>query len=115
MNGDYFLGAVLATCLTKLVLRYTSPSSPVDAQKKNAIRAEAMFMMTSVVRVGQSEFVTIPMDEDASDRVLTCLRVLAHQNSAPVSQHVTKIFTVHCREVYSRMVQDHEVCPLQTN
>jgi coatomer subunit beta len=98
MNGDYFLGAVLATALTKLVLHATEAAPP---QKANQLRAEAMLMMTSVIRVGQSKFVHIPIDEDAYSRILTCLRVLSNND-----KELRVIFAEMCRQVYARMVRE---------
>lgn len=50
LGGDYFLGAVLATCMTKLVMRLQE----IKAVDYNQLRAEAMLTMTSIIRVGQS-------------------------------------------------------------
>lgn len=99
MSGDYFLGSVLATSLTKLILRASKCAPSVE--RLNALRAEAMLIMTSVIRVGQSEFVPVPIDEDSYGRILICLRVLG--NADPV---LLKIFLQSCHEVYARIVRD---------
>lgn len=102
MSGDYFLGAVLATCLTKLVLRAMKIGR--EPARVNQLRAEAMLILTGIITVGQSQFVHIPIDEDSYDRVLTCLRVLGN-----VEPELGVIFMEHCRAVYSKMVQEEEV------
>lgn len=40
LNGDYFLGSVLATALTKLVLRYAELNE--DFVKVNTVKSEVL-------------------------------------------------------------------------
>ncbi|KAH7917688.1 hypothetical protein BV22DRAFT_1135201, partial [Leucogyrophana mollusca] len=56
LGGDFFTGAVLTSTLMKLVLRFDELTS--ERAKANAVRAEAMLIMTSTIRIGQSKFVT---------------------------------------------------------
>lgn len=46
LSGDFYTGAVLASTLTKLILRY-SQTAP-DLQKSNALRAEVRILYKSV-------------------------------------------------------------------
>ncbi|KAG9515136.1 Coatomer, beta subunit, partial [Aureobasidium melanogenum] len=75
LDGDYYLASVLASTLTKLVMRHSEISD--DQARTNALRAEAMLIMISIIRVGQSQFVKHPIDEDSIDRVMSCVRSLA--------------------------------------
>ncbi|KAK5134136.1 hypothetical protein LTR08_006911 [Meristemomyces frigidus] len=75
LDGDYFLATVLSSTLTKLVMRH-SEISP-DAARTNALRAEAMLIMISIIRAGQSQFVKAAIDEDSVDRIMGCVRSLA--------------------------------------
>ncbi|EXJ58994.1 hypothetical protein A1O7_06425 [Cladophialophora yegresii CBS 114405] len=75
LDGDYYLSTVLSATLTKLVMRHSEISS--DQARTNALRAEAMLIMISIVRVGQSHFVKAPIDEDSVDRIMSCVRALA--------------------------------------
>lgn len=75
LEGDYYLATVLSSTLTKLVMRHSEISH--DVARTNALRAEAMLIMISIVRVGQSQFVKAPIDEDSVDRVMSCIRSLA--------------------------------------
>ena len=43
----------------------------------NSFRAEAMLTMSSIIRVGQSQFVKTRIDEDSIDRIMSCFRALA--------------------------------------
>ncbi|KAG0698211.1 coatomer beta subunit appendage platform-domain-containing protein [Suillus ampliporus] len=56
LGGDFFTCAVLAATLTKLALQFEDLTD--DRPKANALRAESMLIMTSIIRVGQSKFVT---------------------------------------------------------
>ncbi|KAL2006126.1 hypothetical protein VTN00DRAFT_9780 [Thermoascus crustaceus] len=75
LDGDYYLATVLSSTLTKLVMRHSEVSQ--DTARTNALRAEAMLIMISIIRVGQSQFVKAPIDEDSVDRIMTCVRSLA--------------------------------------
>ncbi|KAF8890105.1 coatomer protein [Infundibulicybe gibba] len=75
LGGDFFTGAVLAAALTKLVLRFNDKSA--DPAGVNTLRAEAMLIMTSIIRVGQSKFVTVQIDEDSNERIMNCIQTLS--------------------------------------
>ncbi|KAF2722691.1 Coatomer, beta subunit [Polychaeton citri CBS 116435] len=75
LDGDYFLATVLSSTLTKLVMRHSEISE--DPRRTNALRAEAMLIMISIIRAGQSQFVKMPIDEDSVDRIMSCVRSLA--------------------------------------
>ena len=74
LDGDYYLASVLSSTLTKLVMRHSEISQ--DHARTNALRAEAMLIMISIIRVGQSHFVKAPVDEDSIDRIMSCVRSL---------------------------------------
>ena len=48
-----------------------------DAAQTNRLRAEAMLIMISIIRVGQSQFVKTLIDEDSVDRIMSCVRSLS--------------------------------------
>ncbi|KAH7920369.1 coatomer protein [Leucogyrophana mollusca] len=103
LGGDFFTGAVLASTLTKLVLRFDELTS--DRAKANALRAEAMLIMTSTIRVGQSKFVTVPIDEDSNERILNCIQTLSELREAPA---VHNIFLKDTKAAYSKMLGAQE-------
>lgn len=75
LDGDFYLASVLSSTLTKLVMRHSDISK--DKARTNALRAEAMLIMVSIIRAGQSQFVKQPIDEDSVDRIMSCVRSLA--------------------------------------
>ncbi|XP_078053455.1 coatomer subunit beta [Augochlora pura] len=97
VDGDFFIGASLATTLAKLVLRYQSLES--DTQKCNCIQAETMLIMTNVLQLGRSGLPAKAITHDDAERLFLCLRSLA--NPTPLEQ---KIFTEGCREALGRML-----------
>lgn len=78
LDGEFFVGAALATSLTKLALKYISLHA--DVKRQNAFLAEAMFIMSTVLHLGKSGIPTKPITDDDVDRIATCLRVLAEQS-----------------------------------
>ena len=65
-----------------------------------------MLIMASVVRVGQSKFVTVPIDEDSSERIMNCIQTLSELETQPA---VHEIFLKDTKAAYSKMVAAQEV------
>ncbi|KAI5986617.1 coatomer beta C-terminal region-domain-containing protein [Pisolithus albus] len=103
LGGDFFTGPVLAVALTKLVLRYDKLTS--NRSKANSVRAEAMLTMTSIIQVGQSKFVMVPIDEDSNERILGCIQSLSELNDC---QEVNEIFLTDSRVAYAQMLGAQE-------
>ncbi|KAL1955136.1 hypothetical protein VTO42DRAFT_9000 [Malbranchea cinnamomea] len=103
LEGDYYLAAVLSSTLTKLVMRHSEVSQ--DAARTNALRAEAMLIMISIIRVGQSQFVKAPIDEDSVDRIMSCVRSLAEFGQR---KELKATFLDDTRQAFRAMVQVEE-------
>ncbi|KAL7628469.1 coatomer subunit beta [Parahypoxylon ruwenzoriense] len=103
LDGDYYLAAVLSATLTKLVMRH-SEISP-DKARTNALKAEAMLIMISIIRVGQSQFVKAPIDEDSVDRIMSCVRSLAEFYDR---KELETVFLDDTRKAFRAMVQVEE-------
>ncbi|KAJ4300158.1 coatomer subunit beta [Collariella sp. IMI 366227] len=103
LDGDYYLATVLSATLTKLVMRHSEISS--EDARTNALRAEAMLIMISIIRVGQSQFVKAPIDEDSVDRIMSCVRSLAE-----FKQHkeLETVYLEDTRKAFRAMVQVEE-------
>ncbi|EGI57348.1 PREDICTED: coatomer subunit beta [Acromyrmex echinatior] len=97
MEGDFFIGASLATTLAKLALRYKILETNI--QKSNRLQAEAMFVMSSVLQLGRSGLPCKAMTHDDAERVSLCLRSLACPTPL-----VQKVFTEGCRDALGRML-----------
>lgn len=103
LDGDYYLATVLSSTLTKLVMRHAEVSQ--DAARTNALRAEAMLIMISIVRVGQSQFVKAPIDEDSVDRIMTCVRSLSEFSER---KELETTFLEDTRKAFKTIVQAEE-------
>lgn len=75
LAGDFYLGAVMASTLIKLVLRLGELGTATA--HLNALKAEALLIMVSILRVGESKFVTKQIEEDSADRILACIKLLS--------------------------------------
>jgi len=89
--------------LVKLVLRHSELSS--DKARTNALRAEAMLIMISILRVGQSQFVKAPIDEDSVDRIMSCVRSLAEFEK---KKELENVWLKDTRKAFNAMVQVEE-------
>ncbi|MCJ1348165.1 coatomer subunit beta [Peltigera leucophlebia] len=103
LDGDFYLGTVLSATLTKLVMRHDEISQ--DSARTNALRAEAMLIMISIIRVGQSPFVKAPIDEDSVDRIMSCIRSLAEFAE---KKDIETVFLEDTRKAFRAMVQVEE-------
>ena len=50
-----------------------------------------MLIMTSIIRVGQSQFSLVPIDEDAQERILNCLQALAEMGASTSTKSIPSI------------------------
>ncbi|KAE8211087.1 hypothetical protein CF327_g5123 [Tilletia walkeri] len=105
--GDFYTGTVLASTLVKLVLRFSAQST--DAKAKNSVRAEAMLIMTSIVRVGHSKFAAAPIDEDSQERIMTCVQTLATVPTDETEKdEISDVFLHDTKAAYAKMVLAEE-------
>lgn len=103
LDGDFYLGTVLSATLAKLVMRHYEISQ--DSARTNALRAEAMLIMISIIRVGQSPFVKAPIDEDSVDRIMSCIRSLAEFAD---KKDIETVFLEDTKKAFRAMVQVEE-------
>lgn len=62
--------------------------------------------MTSIIRVGQSKFVTVSIDEDSHERILNCIQTLSELETKSA---VLDIFLKDTKAAYSKMLGAQEV------
>lgn len=79
LDGDFYLASVLSSTLVKLILRLNQVSERKDLI--NALKAEAMLIMVSILRVGDSVYVKKKIDEDSSERIMSCIRFLSEDQT----------------------------------
>ncbi|KAJ7243405.1 coatomer protein [Mycena haematopus] len=93
LGGDFFTGAVLASALTKLVLRFDGKAN--DKAASNMLRAESMLIMTSIIRI----------DEDSNERIMNCIKTLSELETETAVQ---EIFLEDTKTAFSRMLGAQE-------
>ena|ERR1700691_1337185 len=57
-----------------------------------------MLIMTSIIRVGQSKFVTVPIDEDSHERILNCIQTLSELEEKP------SVHEIFLKDTYTKML-----------
>ncbi|XP_072983545.1 coatomer subunit beta-1 [Typha latifolia] len=99
LSGDFFLGAVVACTLTKLVLRLEE----VQPSKYEANKActEALLIMVSILQLGQSSYLPHPIDNDSYDRISLCIKLLCN-----TGDEVRKIWLQSCRQSFAKMLAE---------
>jgi coatomer subunit beta len=75
LNGDYFLASCLANTVTKVVLRFLN-SSGSDTTQVNTEIAQALLLLVSLLRYGQSASAVKIIDPDSYQRIMLCIRTL---------------------------------------
>ncbi|KAL5974102.1 hypothetical protein ACLOJK_030765 [Asimina triloba] len=101
LTGDFFLGAVVACTLTKLVLRLEEVQ-PSKAEVNRATNG-ALLIMVSMLQLGQSSFLPHPIDNDSYDRIVLCIRLLCN-----TGDEVRKIWLQSCRQSFVKMLADKQ-------
>ncbi|XP_074569847.1 coatomer subunit beta-1-like [Curcuma longa] len=101
LSGDFFVGAVIASTLTKLVLRLEK----VQPSKAEANKActDALLIMTSMLQLGQSSFLPHPIDNDSYDRIVLCIRSLCN-----TGDDARKIWLQSCRRSFAAMLAEKQ-------
>ncbi|CAA3019609.1 coatomer subunit beta-1-like [Olea europaea var. sylvestris] len=102
LTGDFFLGAVVASTLTKLVLRLEEVQpSKVEVNKAST---SALLIMVSILQLGQSSVLPHPIDNDSYDRIVLCIRLLCNTEDA-----VKTIWLKSCHEKFVQMLLDKQL------
>ena len=65
-----------------------------------------MLIVTSIIHVGQSKFVMVPIDEDSHERILNCILTLSELEATPA---IHEILLKDTKAVYTKMLGAQEV------
>lgn len=100
LKGDYFLASVIASTLTKLCLRVMSFDT-ISQTKKNAIQAECMLYIVSILRLGASNTLQMQIDRDSKARLELCFHVISNPDEAD-----TEVWLKSCGEAFAVMIEE---------
>jgi len=104
LNCDYFLGAIIASTYTKLVLKLRKAGLPASQFHKHS--AESMLYMVSLLRLSDSGVVSHSIDSDSKDKVNICLNILSDPST---EQDVIDTLLSDCRASFATMIAEkHE-------
>ena len=99
LAGDFFLGSVVCTSLTKLVLREVDCVEPTVHNRRVA---EIMLVCCAVIRLGRSPSMPhLTIDEDSYERIVACLRVMSADE-----EESRELFAGQCRASFALLLQD---------
>lgn len=79
LNGDFYTASILASTIIKLVLRFEKLSK--DDSIINALKAEGLLILVSIIRVGQSSLVEKHIDEDSLERIVCAISILMDETN----------------------------------
>ncbi|EFN54954.1 hypothetical protein CHLNCDRAFT_56190 [Chlorella variabilis] len=106
LGGDFFLGAVIAATLTKLVLRLRDLRDLPPASLHRAT-ADAMACIAAILRLGESGAAAAagmhPLDADSRDRIAACLRALAGADAG-----LARVWLHDCRASFATLIADKQ-------
>ncbi|KHJ98022.1 adaptin region [Oesophagostomum dentatum] len=98
LDGDFFLGASLATVLNKLAEQFTK-NNGAGSQRANRFRGECMFILASIINLGKSGLAKQNITEDDLDRMGTTIKLLAQGCS-----EFDDIFVEKCKDSLELML-----------
>ncbi|KAG5016429.1 hypothetical protein JHK82_022087 [Glycine max] len=101
LSGDFFLGAVVACTLTKLVLRLEEVQT--SKAEVNKATTQALLIIVSMLQLGQSSILPHPIDNDSFDRIVLCIRLLCN-----TGDEIRKIWLQSCRQSFVKMLADKQ-------
>ncbi|XP_004296972.1 PREDICTED: coatomer subunit beta-1 [Fragaria vesca subsp. vesca] len=102
LTGDFFLGAVVACTLTKLVLRLEEVQpSKVEVHKAST---QTLLIFVSMLQLGQSPVLPHPIDNDSYDRIVLCIRLLCN-----TSDEIRNIWLQSCRQSFVSMLTEQQL------
>eukprot|EP00270_Netrium_digitus_P008466 TRINITY_DN2533_c0_g1_i1.p1 TRINITY_DN2533_c0_g1~~TRINITY_DN2533_c0_g1_i1.p1 ORF type:complete len:952 (-),score=238.19 TRINITY_DN2533_c0_g1_i1:259-3114(-) len=101
LTGDFFLGSVVASTLTKLILRLEKLQQ--DKVELNKISADVLLYLVSILRLGQSAALQHPIDDDSADRTMLCIRVLTSPTDV-----MRLVWLNYCRESFVKMITEKQ-------
>ncbi|CAH2069669.1 unnamed protein product, partial [Thlaspi arvense] len=106
LTGDFFLGAVVACTLTKLVLRLEEVQS--SKTEINKAKTQALLIMVSMLQLGQSHVVPQSIDPDSYERIVLCIKLICH-----TSDEMKKIWLESCRQSFVKMLSEKQLRELE--
>lgn len=103
LAGDFYLASVLASTLVKLVLRLERVQT--TEKHLNALRAEALLIMVSILRVGETTIAAKKIDEDSADRILACIKFLTDAEDSSI---ISEGFLQDTKDAFKAQIESEQ-------
>ncbi|KAM9921013.1 hypothetical protein OXX59_006766 [Metschnikowia pulcherrima] len=102
--GDFYLASVLSSTLVKLILRLRSLRT--TEKHLNALKAEALLIMVSVLRLGETTSSPKNIDEDSADRIWSCIKFLTDSEDSGI---ISKGFLEDTRDAFKAQIENEQM------
>ncbi|EKX49625.1 coatomer subunit beta 1 [Guillardia theta CCMP2712] len=103
IGGDFYVAAVTASSLAKLIMRISSLSG-TSGELVNQWSAEVIAIICSIVKLGNYGITPNKMDDDCTERLWLCLMML----SDPYNKQMQEIWNEKCRNSYSQLLVEKQ-------
>lgn len=75
VDGEFYTSAILSSTFVKLILRFEEVSK--NTTVLNALKAEGLLILVSILRIGSTKYVKKKIDEDSAERIFTAISFIA--------------------------------------
>ena len=100
LDGKFECSGVLADALCKLMIRLNQ--CKIDQNQLVALRTRVLLMLTSILRLGGSKYVSQPIDRDSAERIALCIQILINDGSDNiVVSDLEKALTVESENAFN--------------
>lgn len=102
-EGNYYIGSALGSCFIKLAYKYKDAKGKTT-RSLNSLIAEAMFILTSIVRFGKNKVPlggqeVKPINDDDYERICSCIMILSKINSETSDGLIQVLENIHLHEM----------------
>ena len=103
LDGKFECSGVLADSLCKLMIRLGQ--CKIDQNQFIALRTRVLLMLTSILRLGGSKYVSQPIDRDSAERIALCIQILINEDggkeSSSIVSDLEKALTIESENAFN--------------
>ena len=104
LEGDFFLGSAICSTLCKLSLR-TAALTGQSSRPAKAVTVDSLLVMAAIIELGKTPgAASKPMDQDAFERIVLCMRVLADPST---NASAAGVLLEDCRSAFQGLLAYH--------
>ncbi len=104
LEGDFFLGSAICSTLCKLSLRTAALTGQASRPAK-AVTVDSLLVMAAIIELGKTPGAAgSPMGQDAFERIVLCMRVLADPST---NASAAGVLLQDCRSAFQGLLAYH--------